>query len=69
MGRLSDVMLQNTFFKISGHSQIALALRRNTLEKIDIKHGWASFAEASEGILLRAIEPCKSCEAQRREAG
>ena len=31
--------------------------------------GPPSFAKASEGILLRAVEGCKSCEARQREAG
>src|SRR5262245_676977 len=55
MKRFSRVVLLETLFKISDHSQIALALRRNTLDKIDVIHGWPSFAEASEGILLRAM--------------
>src|SRR5262245_4693695 len=55
MGRFSCVVLLETLFEISRHSQIALALRRNALDKIDVIHGWPSFAEASEGILLRAM--------------
>src|SRR4029453_16532550 len=55
MERFSCVLLLETLFKISRHSQIAFALRRKTLDKIDVIHGWPSFAEASEGILLRAM--------------
>ena len=55
MGRFSCVVFLETLFKISRHTQIALTLRRNTLDKIDVIHGWPSFAEASEGILLRAM--------------
>ena len=55
MGRFSCVVLLETLFEIGRHPQIALALRRNTLDKIDVIHGWPSIAEASEGILLRAM--------------
>src|SRR6476646_1577039 len=54
MRRFSCVMLLETLVKVSRHSQIALALRRNTFDKIHVIHRWPSFAEASEGILLRA---------------
>src|SRR6267378_3603063 len=70
MGRFSCVVLLETLFKISRHSQIALALRRNTLDKIDVIHGWPSFAEASEGILLRTMNhanPAKRVARSRME--
>jgi len=54
MGRFSCVVLLETLFKITGHPEIALTLRRYTLDKIDVIHRWPSFAEASDGILLRA---------------
>ncbi len=56
MRRFSCVVLFETLFRISGHSKIAFTLRRNTLDKIDVIHRWPSFAEASEGILLRAMK-------------
>jgi hypothetical protein len=71
MGRFSCVVLFETLFKISGHSQIALTLRRNTLDKIDLIHGRPSFAEASEGILLRAMNdgnPAKRVSAKQDES-
>src|SRR6476660_10397814 len=55
MRGFSCVVLLETLLKISRHSRIALTLRRNTLDKIDVIHGWPSCAEASEGILLRAM--------------
>src|SRR5262245_12139194 len=67
MKRFSCVVLLEAAFKISRHSQIALALRRKALNKIYVIH-WPSFADASEGILLRAIELCQSVEAHQREA-
>jgi hypothetical protein len=71
MERFACVVLLETLFKISGHSQIALALRRNTLDKIDVIHRWPSFAEASEGILLRATNygnPAKRVTAKQDES-
>jgi predicted esterase len=61
-------MFSETLFEICGHSYIALTLHGKTLHKIHVIH-WPSCAEASEVILLRATNPCKSCEAHRREAG
>jgi hypothetical protein len=43
-------------------------LHGKTLKKIHVIHS-PSFAEASEGIPLRATNHAKSCEAQQREAG
>jgi hypothetical protein len=46
-------------------------LRRNTLNKIDVIHRWSSFAEASEGILLRATNygnPAKRVSAKQDES-
>jgi hypothetical protein len=54
MGGFSGVVFSETLFKINGHSQIALTLRRNALNKIDVIQWRPSFAKASEGILLRA---------------
>jgi hypothetical protein len=71
MGRFSCVVLLETLFKITGHPQIALALGRNTLDKIDVIHRWPSFAEASEGILLRATNygnPAKRVSAKQDES-
>jgi hypothetical protein len=71
MGRFPCVVLLETLFKITGHPQIALALRRNTLDKIDVIHRWPSFAEASEGILLRATNygnPAKHVSAKQDES-
>ena len=68
MERFSRVVLLQTLFNVSRHSQIPLTLGRNTLDKIDVIH-WPSFAEASEGIPLRATNPPQSCEAHEREAG
>ena len=70
MGRFACVVLLETLFKISGHSQIALALRRNTLDKIDVIDRRPSFAKASEGILLRAENygnPAKRVSAKQDE--
>ena len=64
-------MLLETLLKISRHFQIALALRKNTLDKINVIYRWPSFAEASEGILLRAItmpNPAKRISA-KQDAG
>jgi hypothetical protein len=61
-------MRLETLFKISGHSQIALALHRNTLDEIDVMHEQPSFAKASEGILLRAINAA-ILRSALREAG
>jgi len=68
MERFSCVVLLQTLFKVGRHSQIALALRRNTLDKIDVIQKLPSFDKASEGIPLRAMKR-QSCEARRREAG
>ena len=70
MGRFSCVVLLKMLFKITAHPQIALALRRNTLDKINVIHRWPSFAEASEGILLRATNygnPAKRISAKQDE--
>jgi hypothetical protein len=57
MRRLSRIVFLEALFEISGHSNIALTLRGETFNKIDIKHWQPSFAEVSEGILLRAEDP------------
>jgi len=62
------IVFSETLFEICGHSHVALSLRRKTLNKIHVIHG-PSFAEGSEGILLRAANHPQSCEAHRREAG
>jgi hypothetical protein len=61
-------MFSETLFEIRGHSHIAIPFRGKTLNKVHVIH-WPSFAEASEGILLRATNHAKSCEAPEREAG
>jgi hypothetical protein len=68
MGRFSFVVFSETLFEVCGHSHVTLSLRRKTLNKIYVIH-WPSFAEASEGIPLRATNPPQSCEAHEREAG
>lgn len=71
MERFACVVLLEMLFKISGHSQIALVLRKNTLDKIDVIDRWPSFAEASEGILLRATNygnPAKRVTAKQDES-
>ena len=68
MRRFPLIVFSETLFEICGHSHVALSLRRKTLNKIHVIH-WPSFAEASEGILLRATNHHRSCEAHQREAG
>jgi hypothetical protein len=48
-----DWTFSETLFKIACYSDIPVTCRRKTLDKIDVIHK-PSFAEASEGILLRA---------------
>ena len=47
-------MFSEALFKIACYSDIPLTCCRKTLDKVDVLHRWPSFAEASEGILLRA---------------
>jgi hypothetical protein len=68
MRRFPLVVFSETLFEICGHSHVALPLRRTTLNKVYVIH-WPSFAEASEGNLLRATNHTQSCEAPQREAG
>src|SRR5207244_1651899 len=56
---------------ISRYSHIALTLRRKTLNEIDVIHS-PSFAKASEGILLRAMnmpDPAKRVTRSRMIKG
>ena len=62
------IVYSEPLFEICGHSQVAFSLCRKTPNKIHLIH-WLSFAEASEGILLRATNHPQSCEAHQREAG
>src|SRR5947208_11033005 len=62
MRRFSSVVLLETLFEISGCSHIAFTSRGATFNKIDVLH-WPFFAETSEGVLLRASEHLRSCEA------
>src|SRR5947208_2439391 len=48
MRRFPLIVFSETLFEISGHSHVALLLRRKTLNKVHVIH-WPSFAEASEG--------------------
>jgi len=61
-------MFLETPFEVFRDSHVAFTSRRKTLNKIYVVHR-PSFAEASEGILLRARNHGKSCEAHQREAG
>src|SRR4051812_38815168 len=56
------IVFSEKLFEICGHSHVALSLRRKTLDKIHVIQ-WPSFAEASEGTLLRATNHPESCEA------
>jgi len=62
------IVCPETLFEIGGHTDVTFSLRRKSLNKIHLIH-WPSFAEASEGILLRAMNRPQSCEAHQREAG
>jgi hypothetical protein len=68
MTRFPLIVFSEPLFEICGHSHVALSLRRKTLNKVHVIH-WPSFAEASEGILLRETNDPQSCEAHQREAG
>jgi len=60
-------VFSETLFKIACYSDIALTCCRKTLDKIDVIHK-PSFAEASEGILFRAItmpNPAKRISAKQ----
>jgi hypothetical protein len=57
MRRFSGIVFLEALFEIGGRSDIALTWRRETFNKVDIKHWQPSFAKASEGILLRAESP------------
>jgi hypothetical protein len=70
MRRFSCVVLLETLFKITGHPQIALTLRRQALDEVDVIHK-PSFAEASETILFRAENygnPAKRVSAKQDES-
>jgi len=63
-------VFSETLFKISCYSDIPLTCCRKTLDKIDVIYRWPSFAEASEGILLRATNhgnPAKRISAKQDE--
>lgn len=62
------IVCSETLLKIRGHSHVTLSVHGKTLDEIHVTH-WPPFAEASEGILLRATHCPKSCEAREREAG
>src|SRR5436190_4033287 len=65
MRRFSSVVVLGTLFEISGCSYIAFTSRGATFNKIDVIH-WPSFAEASEGVLLRANEHLSPAKRQVR---
>ena len=65
MRRFSSVVLLETLFEIGGCSHIAFTSRGATFNKIDVIH-WPSFAEASEGVLLRANEHLSPAKRQVR---
>src|ERR1044071_5747297 len=50
---LTRIMLLESNSKIRGQADISLSCRRYALNQINIEHWRPSFAEASEGILLR----------------
>jgi hypothetical protein len=63
-------VFSETLFKTACYSDIPLTFCRKTLDKIDVIHRWPSFAEASEGILLRAPtygNPAKRVSAKQDE--
>lgn len=68
MGTFPLIVFWEAVFEICGNSQVTVFLRRNAFNKIQVKY-WRSFAEASEGTLLRVMIHSKSCEAHEREAG
>jgi hypothetical protein len=62
------IMFSETLFEVHGNSHVAFPLHGKALNKVHVMHS-PSFAEASEGILLRATNHVESCEAPQREAG
>jgi hypothetical protein len=61
-------MLLKALPKVSGEANITLATIGNTFNEINIEHERPSFAEASEGILLRSevgANPAKLVERSR----
>jgi hypothetical protein len=58
-----------TLFEIGREIYMTLTGHRQTFEQVAIKHHLPFSAKASKGILLRAAEKLKSCEAPWREAG
>jgi hypothetical protein len=63
-------VFSEALFKVACYSDISLTSCGKTLDKLNVIHRWPSFAEASEGILLRATNygnPAKRISAKQDE--